>query len=217
MIGWCPPLPKHLKLLHPHSLTYTHTHRQHTPTHLTPSLVCRYIYRGQPYSHRSEWDDVPSPLTITVLHFKWHAAVLRNMQDRVKFYKGESRLSHGAVMGLGAIGLGAMGLGAVCVARCWGRLQWVAYSSCHPWLGLLAGWLVAGVLWWALGMLLTTSLPARLLHPWLLRACASPAMHQPSASWLALVAAAPQALASRCCTCMCTCTSLVGFPAQRAS
>ena len=49
-----------------------------------------YVYRGVPHSPGSTWDDVPYALTITVLHFKWHAAVLRNMQDRVRFYKGGS-------------------------------------------------------------------------------------------------------------------------------
>lgn len=53
-----------------------------------PLLRRSYVYRGVPHSPGSAWDDVPYSLTITVLHFKWHAAVLRNMQDRVKFYKG---------------------------------------------------------------------------------------------------------------------------------
>lgn len=36
------------------------------------------------------WLDIPTPVSIRVFHFKWHAAVLRNLTDRLRFYKGSA-------------------------------------------------------------------------------------------------------------------------------
>ncbi|GAB4814553.1 hypothetical protein N2152v2_001599 [Parachlorella kessleri] len=58
-----------------------------TPYH---RFADRYALADQPSASGGLWGDYAYSLSITVLHFKWHAAVLRNLQDRAAYYKGSA-------------------------------------------------------------------------------------------------------------------------------